>query len=156
MDPKPNITEFKSPIPFEAHFTWSVGVLMEKFIEALGEKKLLASKCPGCGYVVVPPRNRCGKCCKEMGEDDLVELSGKATLAGWTVGRVRLDGAGGWEDLEVPEIIAAVKPEGADSTLYMPLGECGERDLSPGMALVLQWRGETTGEIADMAYFKPA
>ena len=39
---------------FKAGFNWSVGFQMERFIKALGKKKILASKCPKCGYTYSP------------------------------------------------------------------------------------------------------
>ena len=36
-------------LPLGAGFNWSVGVLMEKFIKNLADKKLLGTKCKKCG-----------------------------------------------------------------------------------------------------------
>ena len=63
-----------------AGFNWSVGFLMEKFIKTLADKKILAAKCPGCGYTYVPPRSRCGKCHAKITEGELTELSGKGRI----------------------------------------------------------------------------
>ncbi|HUT54787.1 MAG TPA: Zn-ribbon domain-containing OB-fold protein [bacterium] len=143
-------------IPYTVGFNWSVGIPMEKFIKALADKKILASKCPGCGYVYTPPRNRCGKCGKEIGTADIIELSGQATLAGYTTARVELDGAGNWKDLEAPKIIGAIKLEGADSTIFMPLEGVAAKALKPGLKLKPGWSEKTEGKISDLKCFKPA
>lgn len=143
-------------IPFQAAYNWSVGILMEKFIKSLADKKLMAAKCPACGYTYVPPRNRCGKCNAEITESDLVELSGKGELQSYTLGMVKLDGAGNFEDLPAPQAIGSVKLEGADSTLFMPLHNVDVEKLDPGMKLEIIWNDELKGHPTDIKGFKPA
>ena len=138
-----------------ANFCWSVGVLMEKFLKALGSKKFMAIKCPKCGYICVPPRSRCVRCNTKMGEKDLIELSGKGTLVSYTVAHVELDGKANFKDLEKPKLIGAIKPDDADSTIFMPLGEVEPKDLKTGMKVSLQWNKDTKGELTDIKYFKP-
>ena len=57
-----------------AGFNWSTGVLMEKFIKTLAEKKILAAKCPKCGYTHVPPRRRCIKCNATLTDEDVMKM----------------------------------------------------------------------------------
>ena len=142
-------------IPFTAGFNWSVGLLMEKFIQALADKKILGSKCPQCGYVYVPPRTRCGTCCAKMSGENLVAVPAKGILTGFTTAHIQMDGAGKYVDLQQPAAIAAVKLEGADSTLFLPMAQCPLKDLAPGMPVEVKWRAETKGEIADLEYVKP-
>jgi len=143
-----------NPIPFTAAYAWSVGIPMEKFIKALADKKLLASKCPACGYTYTPPRNRCGKCNAVIGDKDLVELSGKGTLLSYTAAQVQLDGAGNFKDLEKPELIGAVKLEGADSTVFMLLDKAEAKDLKPGLKVEVEWSEATKGALSDLKGFK--
>jgi len=143
-----------NPIPFTATYAWSVGFPMEKFIKALAEKKLLGSKCPSCGYVYTPPRTRCGKCSAVMGDKEIVELSGKGTLLGYTAAQVQLDGAGNFKDLEKPEFIGAVKLDGADSTLFMLLDQAEPKDLKPGLKVEVEWSETPKAGLADLKGFK--
>lgn len=143
-------------IPYTANYAWSVGVPMEKFIKSLKDKQLLASKCPNCGYVYAPPRNRCGKCNSEIGEGDIIKLSGKGSLVGYTTGHVELDGAGNWKDLKKPQVIGAVKLEGADSTVFVPLEVADPKKLKTGMAVKVKWAKEPKGEIKDIECFQTA
>jgi uncharacterized OB-fold protein len=142
-------------LPLGAGFNWSVGVLMEKFIKTLADKKLLGTRCPKCGYVTTPPRTICVKCNSKTGEDNLVELSGKGALAGRTSARVKLDGKCKFVDLEEPEIIGAVKLEDANSTLFMPIVGEGAEKLEIGAEVAIEWSDETKGEISDIKGFKP-
>nr|MDO8063411.1 Zn-ribbon domain-containing OB-fold protein [Candidatus Freyrarchaeum guaymaensis] len=150
------IVRAKSPIPFSAGFRWSVGEVMEHFIKSLGERKILGGKCPRCGYTYVPPRNRCGKCYSEIKPENLTELSGKGVLVGYTIAHVELDGVGNIKDLEEPLVIGAVKLDGADSTIFVPIGEVKPEEVKSGMRVEVAWREETEGEIGDIKYFKPA
>lgn len=141
--------------PFFAGFNWSVGFQMEKFIKSLGKKKILASKCPACGYTYVPPRNRCGKCSAAIDDKDIIGLSGKGTLEGFTIARVDLDGAGNFIDLKEPRIIGAIKLDGADSTIFYQLEGVKPKDLKEGLKLAADWKEKTKGEIPDLKSFKP-
>jgi hypothetical protein len=135
----------KVPVPLVAGFQWSVGELMEKFIKTLADKKILGVKCPKCGYVYVPPRWRCGKCYAKLGEENLTELSGKGILLSYATAYVELDGAGSFKDLSGPKTMGAIKLEGVDSTLFMPLGEVKPEELKEGMKVEVVWREETKG-----------
>ena len=155
MKRKSGIVEVQA-LPFVASFSWSTGFLMEKFIKELANKKILASKCPGCGYTYVPPRARCGKCYAKIEEKHLITLSGKGTLESYTTAHVKLDGQGNLTDLEKPEIIGAIKLEQADSTIFMPLEGIKPRDMTEGLKVKVEWRDKTKGELSDIKCFKPA
>jgi len=143
-------------LPIVAGFRWSVGKMMEKFIKSFADKKILAAKCPKCGYTYVPPRSRCGKCYTKIEEKNMIELSGKGTLIGHTTAHVQLDGKGNFLDLDKPKVIGAIKLEDSDSTIFMPLGEIDPKNVKEGIKVKVMWKEETKGEIADILYFKPA
>jgi len=81
-------------------------------------------------------------------------LSGKGTLLGHTLAYVELDGKGSFQDLKKPKVIGAIKLEGSDSTVFMPL-DVEPKKIKEGMKLAPQWRKETKGELADIECFKP-
>jgi uncharacterized OB-fold protein len=155
MKSKSDIVEVQA-LPLVANFSWSTGFLMEKFIKELANKKILAAKCPRCGYTYVPPRSRCGKCYAKIEENNLVNLSGKGTLVSYTRAYVKLDGEGNLQDLEKPQIIGAIKLAKADSTIFMPIEWVKLRDLKEGLKVKVQWQDETKGEVPDMKCFVPA
>ncbi len=156
METKPNLITVNGLPIVVANFNWSVGVLMEKFLKALAQKKFLASKCPSCGYTYAPARNRCGKCATKMEEKDLLEIPGKGTLVSYCLANVELDGKGSFSDLKTPKMIAAVNLDGANSTLFMPLEEIDPKNLKIGMKVELAWNAETKGGWKDIKYLKPA
>ncbi len=155
MERKSEIIEVQG-LPFTAGFNWSTGFLMQRFIEELANRKILGVKCPDCGYTYVPPRSRCGKCYAKIEEGNLITLSGKGTLVGYTTAYVELDGNGNFGDLKEPGIIGAIRLENADSTIFMPLEGIKPQDAYEGLKVEVQWREETKGELADIRSFKPA
>ena len=155
MPKKSEIVEVQA-LPFVAAFSWSTGFLMEKFIKELANRRILAAKCPKCGYTYVPPRSRCGKCHAKIEEKNLITLSGRGTLISYTTAHVKLDGNGNFQDLEKPEIIGAIKLDKADSTIFMPLEGIKPKDVAEGLKVKAQWREETKGELSDIRCFKPA
>ena len=68
---------------------------------------------------------------------------------------MELDGKGNFVDLDEEKPIGAVKLDGADSTMFVPLGEVDPKDLKVGMKITVHWSDKTEGKISDMAYFKP-
>ena len=145
-----------SGMPIVAGFRWSVGIMMERFIKSLADRKILAAKCPTCGYTYVPPRSRCGKCYSRITEEQLRSILGKGTLVGYTTAYVQLDGEGNFLDLNAPKVIGAIKLDSCDSTIFMPLGKVEPRDVKEGIKVEAVWRKETKGEIADILCFEPA
>lgn len=154
MEKPQEVIRYEGLPAVSANFNWSVGFQMERFLKALAEKKFLASKCPECGYVYAPPRNRCGKCYAQIGEKDLIELSGKGKLLSWTIAHLELDGKGNWVDLKAPKIIGAIKLEGADSTLFMELGEAKAEDLKIGAEVEIVWSDERMPNWKAIRFFR--
>ena len=153
IEKEPQAIDVQS-LPFAAGYNWSVGSFMEKFIKALGKKEILASKCPKCGYTHVPPRLRCVKCDAKIEDKDILKLSGQGNLLGFTKAYVQLDGSGNFQDLDEPRFIGAIKLEGADSTIFMPLADIKPDDIKEGIKVQVELQKKTKGEIADIKYFK--
>ena len=73
--------KWKTDLPYR----YSIGELAVKYFEELKKRKIMGSKCSKCGKVHMPPRRVCVECFIEMTVDDMVELSSKGTLEGFTV-----------------------------------------------------------------------
>ncbi len=149
------MVKVKAPFPAVAGFRWSVGELMERFIKALARRKVLGVRCPKCGYAYVPPRNRCGKCHTKITEENLTELSGKGTLLSYTTAHVELDGSGNFKELGESKVIGAIKLEGTDSTIFVPVEEIKPEQLKVDMPVEVVWAEKTEGRLTDIKYFKP-
>ena len=90
-----------------------------------------------------------------MDANNLVELSGRGVLVGYTTAYVELDGNGNFRDLEKPKAIGAIKLEDADSTIFMPLIDVEPEKLKEGITVKVVWQEETKGQISDIKGFKP-
>ena len=142
-------------IPMDAEFHWPVGSYMERFFAGLGERKLLGVRCPGCGRVFVPPRMICERCFAET--EEWVEVGPKATAVSFTVASVEVDPkTGGLRDLDKPEVLALVKPDGADSAFVHRVLEAEPGDMREGMALEPVWSAQPSGDLDGLLGFRPA
>ena len=103
----------RASIPLSPAFNWSVGNWMEQFFDGMKEGKILASRCPACGRVYLPPRMICERCFVKA--EEWVELPETGTVETFTEAYVKLSESGKLEDLEKPEIIAMIKHDGADT-----------------------------------------
>lgn len=142
-------------LPFVARFKWNVGKIMEEFYSKFAEKLIYASRCKRCGYTVIPPRIVCPKCGTRMDKSNLVEVEDRGVVLGYTVVRKKLDGRGNFVELDNPEILAAVKLNGADSQIFVRLDEVKVEEMKPGMEVVAVWAEKREGKPSDLVYFKP-
>lgn len=62
-----------------ADYLWN----SKEFYTALGQGKLIGSKCSDCGHVSAPHREICPKC--HSSHQEIIEFQGKGTLAAFTV-----------------------------------------------------------------------
>ncbi len=74
------------PTTIAVEGTWNIGSyhykgsrLLEEYVKGLKQKKLIGSFCPGCGKVIVPPRNLCGRCHRIMDRRKIVSNRGTIT-----------------------------------------------------------------------------
>jgi uncharacterized OB-fold protein len=133
----PNADQARVPrasIPFNPVFNWSVGNWMEQFFDGMKEGKILASRCPACGRVYLPPRMICERCFAKA--DEWVELPETGTVETFTEAHVQLAQNGELEDLASPEIIAMVKHDGADTCVAARL-EGGKASVGMRVKAVL-------------------
>ncbi|MHA1362303.1 MAG: Zn-ribbon domain-containing OB-fold protein [Candidatus Freyarchaeota archaeon] len=138
-------------------YRWSIGEAGLKFFQGMKNKKIMGTKCPKCGKVLVPGRKFCPTCFVDL--SDWVEVSDKGTLESWTLVRYPFLE----QPKEPPYIIARIKLDGADSSFYHYLGGVDLADpdkvkdqIKIGAKVEAVWRGKTVGEITDIEYFKLA
>lgn len=105
----------RASIPLDPPFGWSVGNWMENFFDGLKQGKFLASKCPVCGRVYLPPRMICERCFAR--NEEWVELPASGTVKTYTRASVSVSDTGELVDLAAPETIAMVQHDGADTCI---------------------------------------
>lgn len=129
---------------------YTAGVAGQRFFEELKENgKIYGSKCEKCNLVFVPAKLFCERCFARL--EEWVDVGPRGTVYAFTLAYKNKDGS----KKEKPSLIAAVKI--ADSLLIHWLGECDAAQVKIGMEVeaVLKDKGERTGGLLDIKYFKP-
>ena len=130
---------------------YTPGVAGDVFFTALRERGvLLGSRCSHCGYTYVPARLFCERCFTELSADTEVGPTGE--LVSFTIVFAGIEG----EPLERPEVLGAVRLDGADAVLIHRVLEPGEEPLEIGerVEIVVKPDGGRTGSILDIEGFR--
>ncbi len=141
---------WQGEIPLQSRYT--MGLAGERFFHALkDEAKLMATYCPTCDYTYMPPRLYCERCFDELTE--WVEVPNRGRVYAFTVLHRDLEE----RPLDVPQIVALIEMEGCDGVLAHLLGGVDPDDVGVGMEVqaVFKSKAKRTGEITDIAYFRP-
>ncbi len=131
-------------------FSYSAGHTASRFfIELRDNKRIMGTKCPKCGLVLMPPRRYCGKCLTET--DEWVEVGDKGTLVAYTI----LHRSSPNLPKKPPFAYGIIKLDGADTNLVHILGEVDLDKIKPGMRMQAVFKDQREGNILDIDYFKP-
>jgi uncharacterized OB-fold protein len=136
----------------EADYIYTSGVAGDRFFKKLRDKGLLsATQCKKCDITYMPPRMYCEICFEEL--VDWKDLSPSGTIDTFTVASIDIKG----KKLDKPEVWAFVKIEGSDGGLVHRIEEIDPTEIKTGMKVeaVLRPSTERTGEITDIAWFRP-
>ncbi len=137
-------------LPVQSLYT--AGAAGDRFFKTLKEKgQFLASPCPECGEVYVPPKLYCEKCMVESA--DWVKVGPSGTLESWTEVYIGLDG----KPLEKPVLVGLIKLDGATTSMVHLLSEVEPEGIYIGMKVtpVLKPQAKREGAITDILHFRP-
>ena len=132
---------------------YTPGVAGEAFFAALRDRGvLLGSRCANCDYTYVPARLFCERCFSELAADTEVGPGGE--LVSFTILFEGIEG----EPLDLPEVIGAVRLDGADAVLIHRVLDLTDEPLEIGehVEVALQAESERTGSILDIQGFRRA
>jgi uncharacterized OB-fold protein len=59
--------------------------ILERYVDALLDGRIVGHKCPSCGRVYVPGRGYCPLCVVATGDEDEIEVSDTGTVTGFTI-----------------------------------------------------------------------
>lgn len=143
--------------------TWKHSTLLQEYAQGLKEKKIIGSLCPGCGKVIVPPRNICGRCHRKMDEKVVVSDIGTVTClvisAPFAKGQAKVLGMDPVEIGLVEEgervISVYVKFDGADSNVDTELIGVEPEKVYMGMRVKAVWAKEPQGKLSDLEAVEP-
>jgi uncharacterized OB-fold protein len=131
---------------------YTLGVAGERFFKALrDQQQLLASPCPQCRDLLLPPKLYCERCFVETTEPWQPVL-GPGFVRSFTVLHHSLEE----EPLATPEIVALVSWPGVRGGLIHRLKEVEPRLVALGMAVAPVWAPQREGALTDILYFRPA
>ena len=149
---------------------WNVGSYsykaprhLDEFVAGLKERKLIGSHCLGCGKVIVPLRNVCGRCHRKM--DGRMVVSNRGTVTCFIVspplrkGKFTVLGmdpvdAGIIEDGEVI-VPVFVRLDGSDSNINTVLMNCDPKEVFIGMRVQIVWAETPEGKLSDLEGVEP-
>jgi uncharacterized protein len=136
---------------FPVRHRYTPGVGCDAFFTALKERGvLLGSRCESCSYTYVPARLFCERCFAELSAD--TELGPAGELVSFTIVFHGIEG----EPLERPEMLGAVRLDGADAVLIHRVLEPGEEPLEIGERVEVVVKPETQriGSVLDIEGFE--
>jgi uncharacterized OB-fold protein len=145
------IRRWEGDLPLKHRYTPGVGG--EAFFTALRDRGvLLGSRCANCDYTYVPARMFCERCFAELAADTEVGPGGE--LVSFTILFEGIEG----EPLDLPEVIGAVRLDGADAVLIHRVLELTDEPLEIGERVEVALRPEPdrTGSILDIEGFRRA
>jgi uncharacterized OB-fold protein len=143
------VRRWPGDIPVRHRYTPGIGG--DVFFTALQERGvLLGSHCAHCDYTYVPARVFCERCFSELSADTEVGPAGE--LVSFTIVFAGIEG----EPLDRPEVLGAVRLDGADAVLIHRVLEPGEEPLQIGERLdvVVKSEAQRTGSIFDIEGFR--
>lgn len=149
---------------------WQVGAYrykaprhLEEFCKGLKEKKITGTMCMGCGKVIVPHRNICGRCHRRMEERFVVSNWG--TVTSFVVsppvkkGKFKLFNMDPVDMglIKEGEIIIPVfvRFDGSDSNVATILYNCKPEDVYIGLRVKALWAKQLNGTLADLEGVEP-
>jgi len=149
---------------------WQVGAyrykaprLLEEYTQGLKQKKIIGSLCLGCGKVIVPPRNICGRCHRR--QEERREVSPIGTITSFVIsppvvrGKYKLFGldpvdTGALKEGEVM-VPVFVRFDGSDSNVACLLFNADPNKVFIGMRVKAVWASELKGAMSDLDGVEP-
>jgi uncharacterized OB-fold protein len=138
---------------FPVRHRYTPGVAGEAFFTGLRERGvLLGSRCASCDYTYVPARMFCERCFSELSVDTEVGPGGE--LVSFTILFEGIEG----EPLDLPQVISAVRLDGADAVLIHRMLDLTDEPLEIGerVEAVMKPAAQRTGSILDIEGFRRA
>ncbi len=132
----------------EYPYTRSVGPVVGRFLGGLRDRKIEGIRAKD-GRVLVPPVEYDPITSEELSEFVEVGQAGVVTTWAW-VSDPRPK-----HPLDAPFAWALIKLDGADTALLHAVDAGDELKMATGMRVSVRWRGQTSGEISDIACFEP-
>lgn len=132
----------------EFRFRHSLGKL-SRFFLALENRRLLATRCPKCDAVWMPPRPVCGN---DMTITAWTELSGRGVLAVGSVTPYSVAGS----DEKARQMFGYIALDGASTLLFHRLRNVDPEALVAGLPVKVVWSDVAVDHPMQLFWFEPA
>ena len=133
------------------HHRYTLGIAGERFFKAFRDERIiLASKCPKCGELFLPPKIYCETCFEEA--SDWTPVSGPGYIKSYTIVHYSLDD----QQLDEPEVVAVIGWHGVRGSIIHRLAEVRPGTVEIGLAVEPVWATERSGSPNDITHFRPA
>lgn len=129
-------------------FRHSLGKVSRFFLE-LEQRRLMATRCPRCATVWMPPRPACGH---DLAVTEWMELSGRGRLAAAVESTVTArpgEPAGAY-------VLGYVALEGASTLLLQRIRAAASVPLAAGLPLRVAWAEAPVAHPMELFWFEPA
>ena len=134
-------------------YAWDTGEAISRYLEELGQGRLIARRCRGCERVMIPPRMFCERCFRST--DEWVYVNGTGTVKTFSLCYVTWD----VRVLRRPQIPAVIDIDGASPGMGIlhVLGKVAPKQVRVGMKVRAVWKpaSKRVGSITDIAYWEP-
>lgn len=136
-------------LSLEFHFQHSLGKVSRFFLE-LEQQRLMATRCPRCSKVWMPPR---ALCADDMTITEWLELPGRGTLEAASLSAYTLTTGGGEAEL----VLGYVRLDGADTLMLQQIRNYSDANaLMPGLAVKAVWAQQPVAHPMESFWFEPA
>lgn len=137
--------------PLRMDYTYVAGVGRSVFLRGLGQRRLLAARCPGCSRVYSPAPECCSRCLRPVGPP--FELPGHGEVSTFCVVSFPFPG----QVYEPPYVVAHIRLDGADTRLMHLVREVAPERVRIGLPVEPVWVGddELDTSTASIRYFRP-
>ncbi len=136
-------------LALEFNFRHSLGKVSRFFLE-LEQHRLMATRCPHCAKVWMPPR---ALCADDMTITEWIELPGRGNLEAASLSAYTLTTGGGDAEL----VLGYVRLDGADTLMLQQIRNYGDASaLEPGLAMMVAWAEQPVGHPMESFWFEPA
>lgn len=137
-------------------YAWDNGLAIGKYLQGLKEGKILASRCNGCGRIMLPVRSFCELCWRPTDGEVAVKDTGVVNTfaichVNWDASRLKPN-----EPRHIPTVIEIDGASHGQGIMHV-LGNVDPAKVKIGMRVRAVWKPEQEreGSITDIKYFEP-
>lgn len=137
-------------------YAWDDGIAIGRYLKALKDGKILATKCEECNRIMLPARAFCELCWRPV--DEWLYVKDTGIVNTFSICHVNWD-ASRLKPKEPRHLPAVIEIDGASEGMGIMhlLGNVKPKDIKIGMRVKAVWKpkNQREGSITDILYFEP-